>query len=349
MARSTDRAWRSLLSLALAPLAAIFLTGCGKPVSKDVAATVNDRPITYAALDRTVAAQFPNAPLKSEDDQTTQLRLETLRTLIDQEIMLQKAEKEGLLASDGDVDAKLSELKAPYTKEEFEKLLVQRKMNLQEFRAQIRSELSVQKLFNKEIGSHISISDAEVADTYNANKASFNLAENQVRLAQILVTPTPDPGVHNLKNNKAQNDEQAQAKIHMIQMRLRQGADFAAEAQKYSEDPKTAANGGDYGFVPESALNQANPELRKAIMDMTPGQISPILHTADGYRILKVISKEPAGQRELSDPRVQENIRRELFQRKDQLLRSVFYEVARDEAKVRNYYAESVMSSRDKK
>lgn len=349
MSRSIDRGWRSILSVALLAVAGIWLTGCSKPVSKDVAAMVNDRPVTYAMLDRTVAAQFPNAPLKSDDDQTIQLRLETLRTLIDQEIMLQKAEKEGLLASDGDVDAKLSELKAPYTQEEFQKLLVQRKMNLQEFRAQIRSELSVQKLFNKEIGSHISISDQEVADTYNTNKASFNLAENQVRLAQILVTPTPDPGVHNLKNNKAQNDEQAQAKIHMIQMRLRQGADFAAEAQKYSEDPKTAANGGDYGFVPESALNQANPELRKAIMDMTPGQISPILHTSDGYRILKVISKEPAGQRELSDPRVQENIRRELFQRKDQLLRSAFYEVARDEAKVRNYYAESVMSSRDKK
>jgi peptidyl-prolyl cis-trans isomerase SurA len=349
MARSTDRGWRSRLNLSFVCAAGLLLASCSKPVSKDVAATVNDRPITYATLDRTVAAQFPNSPLKAGDDQTIQLRLETLRTLIDQEIMLQKAEKEGLLASDGDVDAKLSELKAPYTQEEFQKLLVQRKMNLQEFRAQIRSELSVQKLFNKEIGSHISISDQEVADTYNANKASFNLAENQVRLAQILVTPTPDPGVHNLKNNKAQNDEQAQAKIRMIQMRLRQGADFAAEAQKYSEDPKTAANGGDYGFVPESALNQANPELRKAIMDMAPGQISPILHTSDGYRILKVISKEPAGQRELSDPRVQEKIRRELFQRKDQLLRSAFYEVARDEAKVRNYYAESVMGSRDKK
>ncbi len=349
MAKRADPGWWFLSNLLLLSAVGAVLVSCSKPVSKDVAATVNDRPITYATLDRTVAAQFPNSPLKANDDQATQLRLETLRTLIDQEIMLQRAEKEGLLASDGDVDAKLSELKAPYTQEEFQKLLVQRKMSPSEFRAQIRSELSVQKLFNKEIGSHISISDGEVADTYNTNKASFNLAENQVRLAQILVTPTPDPGVHNLKNNKAQNDDQARTKIQMIQMRLRQGADFAAEAQKYSEDPKTASNGGDYGFVPESALNQANPELRKAIMDMTPGQISPILHTADGYRILKVISKEPSGQRELSDPRVQENIRRELFQRKDQLLRSAFYEVARDEAKVKNYYAESVMNSRDKK
>jgi peptidyl-prolyl cis-trans isomerase SurA len=207
----------------------------------------------------------------------------------------------------------------------------------------------VQKLFNKEIGSHISISDAEVTATYNANKASYNLPENQVRLAQILVTATPDPSVHNLKNDKAQNDEQARAKIQMIQLRLRQGEDFAALAQNYSEDPKTAPNGGDFGFVPASALNQANPELRKAIMEMAPGQISPILHTSDGYRIIKVISKEPAGQRELSDPRVQENIRSELFNRKDQLLRSAYYEAARDEAKVVNYYAESVLASRDTK
>ncbi len=330
-------------------LAAVVLASCSKPVPKDVAATVNERPITYAALDRTMAAQFQNSPLKPNQDQTIQLRLETLRTLIDQEIMLQKAEKEGLMASDGDVDARLSELKAPFTQEEFQKQLAQRKMTLDQFRAQIRTELSVQKLFNKEIGSHISISDAEVVDTYNANKASFNLAENQVRVADILVTPTPNPDVHNLKNSKAQNEEQARAKIQMIQMHLRQGADFATEAQDYSEDPKTAPNGGDHGFVSESELTRASPELRKAIMDMTPGQISPILRTPEGYRILKVISKEPAGQRELSDPRVQENIRRELFQRKDQLLRSAFYEVSRDQAKVVNYYAESVLGSRDNK
>ena len=294
------------------------LTGCAKPLARDVAATVNDRPVTYATLDRTIAAQFPNAPAKTNDDQTTQLKLETLRTLIDQEVMLQRAEREGLLSPDGDVEAKFNELKAPYTQEEFQKLLQQRKMNAQEFKLQIRNDLSVQKLFNKEIGSHISISDGDVAAAYNSNKASFNLAENQVRLAEILVTPTPDPSVHNLKNNKAQNDEQARNKIQMIQLRLRQGDDFATIAQNYSENSKTAPNGGDFGFVPESALNQVNPDLRKAIMTMTPGQISPIMRTAEGYRIIKVISKEPAGQRELRDPRVQESIRSELFQRKDQ-------------------------------
>jgi peptidyl-prolyl cis-trans isomerase SurA len=339
------------VSLALSAfiVAAMTLASCNKPVSADVAAMVNGRPITYAALDRAIAAQFPNAPLKPSADQTTQLRLETLRALIDNEILLQRAEKEGLLASDADVEAKYNELKAPYTQEQFQKMLEQRKMSISDLKAQIRRELSVQKLFNKEIGSHISISDTDVTAFYNANKASFNLAENKVRLAQILVTSSPDPSVNNLKNDKAQNDQQARSKMQMIDMRVRQGEDFATLAQNYSEDANTAPNGGDLGFVPESALDKVNPELRKAILEMTPGQVSRVIQTPEGYRIIKLISKEPAGQRQLSDPRVQEEIRQGLFQAKEQLLRSAFYEVARSEAKVVNYYAESVLESRDKK
>ncbi len=323
-------------------------TGCQRPVSKNVAATVNGRPISYAELDRALTEQFSNSPMKVSADQVTQLRLEALRALIDNEILWQRAEKEGLLASDADLDVKFNEVKAPYTQEQFQKLLDQRKMTVAELKAQIRRGLSVQKLINKEIGSHISISDSDVAAFYNANKPSFNLPENKVRLAQIMVTPNPDPNVNNLKNDKAQNDQQAKNKIEMLDMRVRQGEDFGQLAQGYSED-QFAANGGDVGFVPESALDKANPDLRKYILEMTPGQVSPVLHTPDGYRIIKLISKEPAGQRQLSDPRVQEEIRQGLFQAKEQVLRSAFYEVARSEAKVVNYYAESVLASRDKK
>lgn len=325
-----------------------FLASCNKPVSADVAATVNGRPITYAELNRTIAAQFPNAPQKPNTDQTTSVRLEVLRTLIDNEIMLQRAEKEALLASDADVDAKFNELKAPYTQEEFQKLLQQRKMSVADLKAQIRRELSVQKLFNKEIGSHISISDADVSAFYNANKASFNLPENRIHLAQILVTSTPDPTVTNLRNDKAQNDQQARSKMQMLELRIRQGEDFGSLAQAYSED-QFSANGGDVGFLPESTLDKASPELRKFILNMTPGQVSPVIHTPEGYRIIKLISKEPAGQRQLSDPRVQEEIRQNLFGGKEQVLRAAFYEVARSEAKVVNYYARSVLDSRDQK
>jgi peptidyl-prolyl cis-trans isomerase SurA len=323
----------------------IVLAGCSHAVSSDVAATVNGRPITYGDLDRAIAEQFPNAPLKANSDETIQLRLNVLRALIDDEILVQRAAREGLLATDNDVEAKLGEFKAPYTKEQFQKWLADRKLTLDEFKAQIRKQLSIQKLFNKEIGSRISISDSDVRAFYAKNKASFNVPENRIHLAQILVTSTPDANITNLKNDKAQNDDQARRKIQMIDMRLRQGEDFAMLAQNYSEDA-SAPNGGDLGFVAESALNNANPELRKMILDMAPGQISPVIHTPEGYRIIKVIAKQPAGQRELSDPRVWEEIRQGLFQAKEQLLRSAFYEVARSQAKVINYYAASVLADR---
>ena len=164
---------------------------CQKPVSRDVAASVNGRAVTFAALDRAMATQFPNTSGKVTGDQTTQLRLEALRALIDDEILLQRGEKEGLLASDAEVDARFNEIKAPYTQEDFQKHLKQLRMGIPDLKAQIRRQLTVEKLFAKEIGSHITITDAEVSGFYTANRANFNLAENKIRLAQIMVTPGP--------------------------------------------------------------------------------------------------------------------------------------------------------------
>jgi peptidyl-prolyl cis-trans isomerase SurA len=338
---------RSALPFAISVLLAA--TACKKAPPENVAAEVNSRPITYEELERQYRLQFPSPSAEASEDQIALQKLEVLRSMIDSEIMLQRAEKLGLLAADSDVEAKFNEIKAPYTKEEFQKQLDARKITVDELRAQLRRELSLQKLFNKEITSHISITDKDVADFYEQNKASFNLAEPQVHLAQILVTPQPDPNVRNLRSDKAQNEEQARQKIQMIEARLRQGEDFAMIAQNFSEDPNSAANGGDIGFIPLSALEQAHPELRKMVMTLQPGQISPIIRTAEGYRILRVISKEPAGQRELNDPRVQQSIRETLLNRKDQLLRNVYFEVARNEAKVVNYYAISLLEKAQKK
>ena len=332
-----------VLPLAVA-IAAVFLTSCTKTVASNVAATVNNRPITYEDLDKQYGLQFAGATERPKDDQMTMQKLEVLRSLIDAEIMLQRAEKLSLLAGDSDVDAKFNELKAPYTQEDFQKQLTARKMSVDDLKAQIRRDLSVQKLINKEITSQISISDKDVADFYNANKQSFNLPEPQLHLAEVLVTPNPDPKVRNLKNDKAQNDAQARAKIQMLEARLRQGEDFAMVAQNFSENPETAPNGGDLGFIAESALSKAQEGIRNIIASLAPGQFTPIIRTGEGYRIIKVISKEPAGQRELSDPRVQQSIRETLLNRKDQLLKGAYYEMARNEAQVVNYLASSVVN-----
>lgn len=327
---------------------ALFLISCKHAPPANVAAIVNNHAITYADLEKTYQSQYPQPIEGSSDDQVMTQKLDVLNSLINAELLLQRAEKLGLMAVDADVDAELNKMKAPYTKEQFDSQLAARKMSLDDLRSQIRRQLTVDKLINKEITSHIAVTDADVANFYNANKASFNLAEPQIHLAQIVVTPMPDPNVRNLKNSKAQNETDAKTKILDIEARLKRGDDFAGLAQNYSEDSNSAANGGDMGFVPESALERANPELRKMVVSLAPGGVSPVIHTQEGYRILKVISKEPAGQRELNDPRVQQSIRETLMNRKDNLLKAAYYENARDNAKIQNYLAQSISDNAGK-
>src|SRR5689334_18694863 len=180
----------------------VFLTACGRSAGTNVAATVNGRAITYEELDKQFqVAQFGSPGEKPSDDQVLIQRMEILRAMIDNEIMLQRAEREGLLAVDSDVETRFSEMRTPYTAEEFQKQLNDRKMTAEELKAQLRKDLSAQKLLNKETSAKISIADKDITDFYEANKASFNRTEPQLHLAQILVTPTADPNVRNLKGD----------------------------------------------------------------------------------------------------------------------------------------------------
>ena len=335
---------RSLLLVAVVSTAA-----CNRSAPANVAAMVDGRAITYADLEKRFQSEFATPADHASDDQVAIQRLEILRVLVDEEIMVQRAERMGLMAVDADVEAKFTELKAPYTQEEFQKQLNARKITVEDLKTKLRRDLSVQKLFNKEITSQISITDKDISDFYNANKASFNLSEPQIHMAQILVTPNADPNVHNLKNDKATDDASALKKTEGILARIQQGEDFAMLAQNYSEDPNSTQNGGDLGFIPESSLDQANAELRKTVMALSPGQTTGVLRTQNGYRIFKVISREPAGQRELSDPKVQQTIRETLINRKDQLLKAAYYEMARNEAKVVDYFANRIIGNHQKK
>jgi len=324
--------------------AALTSVSCKHAPPVGVAAQVNGQSITYAELDK-FQSQNQQLPEGANPDAVMAQKLDMLGNLITNEIMRQRAERLGLTAVDADVETEFNKLKAPYTKEEFEKKLEDRHMTADDLKSQIRRDLTVNKLINKEITSHITITDADVANFYNSNKAMFNLPEPRIHMAQILVTPAPDPNVRNLKNSKAQNETQAREKIVDIEGRLKRGEDFAMIAQNYSEDMNSAPNGGDMGFLPESTLEKASPDLRRMVAGLQPGSLSGIMHMQDGYRILKVISKEPAGQRDLQDPRVQQEIRENLLNQKDSLLKAAYYEVQRNSAKVVNYMAQSVVEA----
>jgi peptidyl-prolyl cis-trans isomerase SurA len=332
----------------IAVLSALTLVSCKHAPPAGVVAEVNGVAIKSQDFEKLYATQYPQPMEETNEDQVMAQKLDLLTRLITTEIYWQRAEKLGLTAVDADIDAEINKMKAPYTKEEFEKKLSDRHMTIDDLKAQFRRDLTVNKLIAKEITSKINITDADVAAFYNANKAAYNSAEPTIHLAQILVTPNPDPNVRNLKNNKAQNAAEARTKIGEIQRRLQQGEDFGMVAQSLSEDPSTTPNGGDMGFIPISQLEKLSPELRKMLESLQPGGISPIINMPEGFRILKVFEKEPAGQRDLNDPRVQQQIKETLLNRRDQLLQAAYYESARNSAKIINYLAQTIVEKAGK-
>ena len=237
-------------------------------------------------------------------------------------------------------------MKSPYTEEEFQKRLKDRHITLDDLKQELRRSITVDKVLNKEITSRIQVKDSDVTAYYNEHKAKINLIEPQYHVAHILVTTSPGQ-VRNLKNSKAQNEAEARKKIMEILNRLDSGEDFASVAMNWSEDPDTASNGGDLGNIPESALKSTDPATRDAVLRLKSGQhtqiIPVVVPPARGFRVVKLIDKIPAGQRELNDPRVQQFIRDRLRESAEQLRKAAFYEVLRNQAKVQNYFAEVIL------
>jgi peptidyl-prolyl cis-trans isomerase SurA len=271
--------------------------------------------------------------------------------MIEDEILQQRAVKLNLAASDEDVNAKITEMKAPFTQEEWDKQLKQRNLTVDDLKRDWRRSLTKEKLLNKEIYSKINITDADISSYYAAHKSEFNWIEPQYHLAQIMVTGAPAQQSGNLQNNKASNDADAKKKIQTLHNRLESGEDFGAVAMQFSENANYSSNGGDMGFVSESQLH-ADQDVYNAVTKLKPNQITEILPTYDsaspgrriiGYAIYKLIGREPAGQREMNDPRVQQTIRQYLREGHAQLLKTAYFEMLHDEAKVRNYFAEQIL------
>ena len=335
----------------LAALAACALVAsCRREIAPgpDVWATVNGKEIQRAEVEKLFRSRVnADGPAPSQEEALS-LKLSILDELINSEILLERAQKMNLVASDAEVEDKFTESKSPYTEEEFQKKLQETGLGVDDLKNEIRRELSIQKLINREVVAKISITDQDINDFYNKNRAQLNVTETQYHIAQIVITTHPDPTVHNRKNDKATSEAEASRKAAMLVQKLDGGADFAELATDYSED-SSASTGGDIGFVPESSLNRSDPALKKAVLSLKPGEFSqPIVMKGGNYTILKLIAKEAAGNRELSDPQVQQAIRDALRTRKEQLLRSAYLMEARDEAHVTNYLARQVLESAGK-
>jgi peptidyl-prolyl cis-trans isomerase SurA len=337
-----------ILSAGLLPV-----VGCNRGHSADVVATVNGHAVMRTELDKGYQRQLNDAPQQRQlpQEQADSLRLNVLRELIDEEIVQQQAAKMNLTATNEEVDAKFAESKARFTEEQFQEWLKASNQTVDDLKRDLRRSLTINKLLNKEINSKITVTDADVVNYYNQHKAEFNLIDTQYHLAQIQVTGLPSAQPGNLQNSKATNDADAKRKIQALKNRLDSGEDFGTLAMNFSEQPETAPNGGDMGFIFESQMH-SDPAIFNSITKLKAGEITDIMPIIDpqtkkpvGYAIYKLLSRDPPGQRDLNDPRVQQAIRQELQLGRSQLLKAAYLEMLHDQAKVENFFAEQIFKN----
>jgi parvulin-like peptidyl-prolyl isomerase len=332
--------------------AALAAAGCRsqsaqtQSVSADTWAIVDGRSIMRADVEKAFSrSKDPAASFSPEEAMT--MKLGILNEMIVQDILLAKAAALKIEIPQSELDSAFNERKKNISDEQFQQELKKRNLTADDMREGLRREMLANKLLDQEVVSKASVSDQEVTDFFNANRAQFTLAEESYRIAQIVVTPDRGQQPANRTGNDATSPQEAVFKIRMIMERLKSGAPFAEVAMDYSEDPESAQRGGDLGLVAVSTLKKIAAPLRDAVIGQQPGTVKVV--TSNGiYTVVAVIAHEQAGERTLSTPGVKDAITQTLKNRKEQLLRTAYLSAARGDAAVVNYQARRVVESRGK-
>jgi len=316
--------------------------GTAAPASPDVWAVVNGKELRRDHVERLYRTMLNAEAGIPTDEEALGAKLSILEDMINDEILMARATGLQVAPTEDEVTAAVAEQRGQLAEADFAKQLADRRITPEEFRAEVRRELTVRKVVEKAITEKVTVSDEEVTAFYEKNRAQFNVTERQFHLAQIVVNALPNPQVVNRRNDDAATAEQAQRKVTMLTERLRTGDSFADLAADFSEDPQSAAQGGDIGFVPQSRIDQAPPQLRQAVLAMKPGQVSTVT-AGSQITILALVAVQEPGQRELSNPEVKDAIQKGLKDRRLQLFQNAFMSHARNEATVVNYLAKQIV------
>jgi peptidyl-prolyl cis-trans isomerase SurA len=315
-----------------------------RTITADTWAIVDGKEITRNAVDKAYR-RVRDASQTLSQEETLTGKLSLLNDLILQEILLAKAATLKLEVAQNELDAAYAEGKKNISDEAFQQELARRNLTAADMREGIRRELLAKKVVDQEIGAKITVSDQDVTDFFNANRAQFNVAEESYHIAQIVVTPVREAQVANGTGDDAATPQAAAAKVQMLMERLKAGASFRDLAMGYSEDPESAPRGGDLGFVPVSRLKQAPPQLRDAVLNKAPGTVN-VVSAGGAHTLVLVAGHELAGQRDLSMPGIKDQISGTLRARKEQLLRAAYLTSARSDAVVVNYLARHLLESK---
>ena len=324
-------------------LASACTPGGSEAKDNTVAATVNGRNIMLSDVERTLSQQTGGKPEGLNQLQLASARLQILDSLIQREVLYQRAEREKLLPTDAQIDGFIANQKQGMTSEEFEKTLQAQNLTMERFREEARKELAITALQDKYNGQ-INISDREVEDYYNSNRQQFVSARG-VAIAMIAVDPA-DNSAQGIKDD-AKNDTDAKLKIDNIYQQLQGGADFATVARARSEDVTSLQRGGDIGFATEEDLRNNDFPAELIASFFGPMQVGDYTQPRNfkGKWFIFKLAERRLQTENLTLDNVRPQITQGLTNQRKQILNAALVETAMNEAKIVNNLASQMLTN----
>lgn len=249
--------------------------------------------IKQSDLDAVVDALKARVAAAGQTVPTDELTRNALDSLIANRLLLQQAtaadKAQGKKDAERYINAKIKQFGS---QDAVEMQLKAAGKTLDQWRAETTRQTTATAVLVRKLNA--APTDAEIQKYYEDNPSASEVPE-EAHIRHILML-TIDP-----KTQAPLPDAQIQAKKKQMQdilKRARAGADFAALAQKYSEDPNTKDNGGE---LPPLARDQMKPELATAVFALTNDQVSDVIQMPYGFELVKLIDKTPARKLALTD------------------------------------------------
>ena len=273
------------LGIPTAPDESVAPKPAEKPhLSESVAALVNDDPISSYDLRQRMRLLVATSGVQPTEDNLPQIEREALRGLVDERLEMQEVkaieqkQKDLKLEPAADeVDATIGDM-AKQSGTSREKLLATLKgdgVDAQTLRQQIAAQMSWNHYIGARFRDAVVIADTQVASAMDqANAASL---KPQYELSDIFLDASHVGG-----------QQAAEDGAHQLVLQMQAGAPFGSVARQFSALP-TAANGGDEGWVVDSDLK---PEIRTAVEQMKPGDLSQPIVTSNGVYIVLLRQKK---------------------------------------------------------
>lgn len=291
-------------------------------VLDEIVARVNNEIITLSDLNSELRLLRQGLEQEIQDPQALEQEYERqkpnlLRTLIQNKILLQRAEELGFSANmEAQVSSVIEELRKEAgipNNQVLDQVLRQRGSSLDEYRRNLRQKLIIDGLLQQFVYSKITLLTPEIEAYYKENIARFT-EPSEVELKEILFL-TEDK----VKSNVRERAEEILAK-------LRSGASFEDLAKQYSEGP-TASRGGEIGAFKKGQMSAA---IENVAFELDEGQVSEIIEADYGFQIVKVVSKKEPRQKPLEE--VRNVITSEIYQQKAKPQMEDFFEDLRDQS-----------------